>query len=92
MRRCVRFGRARAGQPLPWLALPALALPSLALAQAALGLSVARVFTLEAAALLAAMAGVLVFWSERGRDAAAARRLVLAVLAWIFRTGYRLKS
>ncbi len=75
------FGLARAGHRLPWLAAPALALPALALVQATLARSVARVFTLEAAALLAAMAGVLVFWSERARDAGAARRLVLVVLA-----------
>ena len=75
------FGVARAGQRLPWLAAPALALPALALVQAVFGRSVAPIFTLEAAALLAAMAGVLVFWSERARDAGAARRLVLVVLA-----------
>ena len=75
------FDLARAGHRLPWLAAPALALPALAVVQAILGRSVARVFTLEAAALLAAMSGVLVFWSERTRDAGAARRLVLVVLA-----------
>ena len=75
------FGVARAGHRLPWLAAPALALPALALVQVILARSVVRVFTLEAAALLAAMAGVLVFWSERARDAGAARRLVLVVLA-----------
>ena len=75
------IGLARAGQRLPWLAAPALALPALALVQAALGRSVAPIFTLEAAALLAAMGGVIVFWSERARDAGAARRLVLVVIA-----------
>jgi O-antigen ligase len=73
-------GLARAGQPLPRLAAPALALPALALLQAALGRSVAPGFTVEAAALLAAMTGVIVFWSERGRDARSARRLILVVL------------
>ena len=75
------FGLARAGQRLPRLAAPALALPGLALIQVFLGRSVAPVFTLEAAALLAAMALVLVFWSERAGDRTAARRLVLVVLA-----------
>jgi O-antigen ligase len=75
------FGLARARRPLPCLAAPAFALPALALVQALLDRSVARVFTVEAAALLAAMCGVLVFWSKRGRDAGAALRLVLVVLA-----------
>ena len=75
------FGLVRARHSLPWLAAPAFALPALALVQAVSNRSVARVFTLEAAALLAAMCGVLVFWSDRARDGAAARRLVLVVLA-----------
>ena len=75
------FGLARSGQRLPGLALPALALPAFALAQAVLGRSIAPAWTLEAAVLLFAMAGVLVFWSARGRDGNAARRLVFVVLA-----------
>jgi O-antigen ligase len=72
---------ARGGGALPRLAAPALALPALALLQVLLARSVAPVFTVEAAALLAAMCGVIVFWSERGREAAPALRLIVAVLA-----------
>jgi O-antigen ligase len=75
------FGLARSGQRLPWLALPALALPAFAVVQAVFGRSIAPAWTLEAAVLLFAMAGVLTFWGERGRDGNAARRLVFVVLA-----------
>ena len=74
-------GVARSGGGLPGIAAPAVALPAFALAQAALGISVAPVFTLEAAAILAAMGGVTAFWSARAKDGAAARRLVFVVLA-----------
>ena len=74
------LGRAQAGLALPWLAAPTLALSALGLVQVIFNRSIARVFTLEAVVLLAAMGGVLVFWSDRGREAGAARRLVLVVL------------
>jgi hypothetical protein len=69
------------GRPLPRLTVFALGLPLLALIQLALGRSAAPVWTVEAFLLLAAMLLAACFWSERGRDAAAASRLAFAVLA-----------
>jgi O-antigen ligase len=65
---------------IPALAPPALGLSLLALAQLVLGLSVAPVWTAEALLLAAAMAGALVFWSERARHHGAALRGASAVL------------
>jgi tetratricopeptide (TPR) repeat protein len=65
---------------LPYIVLPAAALPALGLVQIALGTSAAPQWTAEAVLVLAAMMAALVFWSERGRDRAAALRLTAAVL------------
>ena len=73
--------RATVGDGLPLLAVPAAGLPALGLFQIAVGASAVPVWTAEAALLLAAMLAALVFWSERGRDRAAAGRLAGAVLA-----------
>lgn len=75
-----QIGRALAGGGLPALVPAAAGLPLLALVQAASGTSVARVWTLEALLLLAAMMGVMVFWSDRARDRAALVRVAVAVL------------
>jgi O-antigen ligase len=73
-------GRALAGRGLPALAPAAAGLPLFALVQAVSGTSAARVWTLEALLLLAAILGVVVFWSERARDRAALVRVAVAVL------------
>jgi hypothetical protein len=74
------LGTAARGDGWPALGPTAVALPAFALMQIALGRSVAPVWTAEAALVLAAMLGALVFWSDRGRDADAALRLTLTVL------------
>ena len=75
------FGRAVDGEGLPLIALAAAALPGLGLVQIALGLSAAPEWTAETVLVAAAMMSALVFWSERGRERAAATRLAAAVLA-----------
>jgi hypothetical protein len=74
------LGLQLSGRGLPRLALPAAGLPALALAQLVLGRSAAPVWTAEAVLVCVAMLGVVVFWSEQGRDHAAARRLTFALL------------
>jgi O-antigen ligase len=76
---CVARALGRAG--LPALAVPATALPLLAVVQAVTGLSAAPVWTIEAALVGAAMMSVVVFWSDRARDRAAALRAATVVLA-----------
>jgi O-antigen ligase len=71
---------ALAGTGLPALVPAAAGLPLLALVQVVSGASAARVWTLEALLLLAAIMSVTVFWSERARDRAALVRAAAAVL------------
>ncbi len=74
------FALFREGRPLPPLALPAAALLALGVLQIVLGTSAVPVWTAEAVLVLAGSLGAAVFWSHRGRDPAAARRLAGAVL------------
>jgi O-antigen ligase len=73
-------GRAVGGRGLPALAPAAAGLAALALLQALAGISVAPVWTLEALLVLAAMAGVVVYWTERARHHGAMTRAAAAVL------------
>ncbi len=69
------------GRGLPPMARPAAALMILGPIQMALGVSVAPVWTAEAALALAPMLGASAFWSRHSLDARAGWRLAGAVLA-----------
>jgi hypothetical protein len=75
------IARALRGDGVPALAVPAAALPALALVQIASFSTAAPVATAEALVVASAMLVAFVFWSERGRDRPAARRLAAVVLA-----------
>jgi O-antigen ligase len=73
-------GRAYASRGVPALFPPAAGLSLLGAVQVLFGVSVAPVWTLEAVIVTAALAGVIVFWSEQARHHGAASRAAGAVL------------
>ena len=75
------WSASRSDQGWTPVALAAAGLPLLAVLQVLLGRSAAWVWTLEAALVAAAMLGATAFWADRGRDARAGARLVLALAA-----------